>query len=1051
VTWLPQAYPLALAAACAVYVLFGFHVLSLHPRHAVGRLFVLMAASMAVWAFALSLGGIAPDPDAAMVWRRVGAVGWATLFAVLLHFVLELTGRRRVLASRLAYVVLYLPAAASVYVFALRGDLAVRNSDVVATAAGWTAIAANTAANWLFFAYYAAAVLVSVAAIGRWGARSDDPAVRAQARMLTMAFVAALVLGSLTDRIANTLLTVALPQTAPLVILVPVVAFVVAMRRFGLMAAPARRQSADAGMILSDEKRAQFYRHLALAYVVGGLLNGLHYFFYDTALVPVVAFSAALHLIGLVLLITPRLPGGHARQDHVMMLVVALSIPLILFRFADAYASNIVWPVPLILMSISAIFERRRMLFVLAGTTALSQVALWIRVPALTVDVGAVDHAARLTLYGIGFVLAYYMNGVYMRRLAANEEQVVLQRTISRISGEFVTVSAANLPDKLSSLVAATGAACRADRAYLFTFDHEHGTMTYTDEWCAPGVEPGLPEGAEFALDGFPWWMRQLEGGEALHVADVAALPPEAAAEREALESQHIRALLSVPVWHRGSLYGFLGLDDVGSGPSWHGAHRGMLRVLANLTSDALGKVEAEAEIHRMAYLDPVTGLPNRTLLRDRLEQALPLAARSEALVGVMLIDLDAFKAVNDTVGHEAGDELLRRLAERLAGRVRRYDTVARFGGDEFVIVVPQVERPDDLHIVADHVMAAFGEPFVIQGQEFFLTASAGVAVFPADGDDADTLIKNADLAMYAAKARGKNRHVFCTPELKDDVQQRMRLINALYRAQERGEFVLHYQPQVSVADGRIVGVEALLRWRHPELGLVSPGVFIPLAEQTGLIHAIGEWVLREACRQSVDWRQQALPPMRMAVNLSLQQFRAHALVGIVERALRDTGMRPADLELEITESTAVDESDDVLAKLAALKALGVTVSIDDFGTDYSSLSRLAQLPIDRVKLAMQFIQGIDAGGREEAVANVIIDLARTLGMKVIAEGVETDAQLAFLRSRKCDEAQGYHFSRPMPADEIGAFLDGRLRVPQPSAVRTADAAPRTYGCTDRR
>ncbi|MDF1523243.1 MAG: diguanylate cyclase, partial [Trueperaceae bacterium] len=900
-------YPLALAAASAVYVLAGFYVLANHPRRTLGVPFVAMAASVAVWAFALSHGGIAADADAAVFWRRVGAVGWTTLFAFLLHFVLALTGQRRFLAHRLAFPVLYFPAAVSLYVFVLRGDLAARYSDVVAVGSGWTAVAANSAANWAFFAYYAATVGLAVALIGRWGARSADREVRAQARMLTWAFLAALVLGSLTDRLANAFIGIALPQAAPLVILAPIAVFAVAVLRFGRMVEPERRKVADEGRILSDEKRPRFYRHLALAYVVGGLLNGLHDHFFEIALGPVVAFSAALYLIAAVLLITPRLPGGDARHDNVLLLVVSLSIPLILFRFADAYASNIVWPVPLILMGISAIFERRRMLFVLAGTTVLTQIALWVRVPALTVDVGAVDHAARLTFYGIGFVLAYYMNGVYMRRLAANEEQVVLQRTVSRVSAEFVTVSAANLPDKLSSLVAATGAACRADRAYLFTFDHEHGTMVATDEWCAPGVDPGLPEGTEFALDEFPWWMRQLEGGGVVHVADVAALPPEAAAEREVLERQHIHALLSVPVWHRGNLYGFLGLDDVGSGPLWHEAHTDVLRVLANLTSDALGKVEAEVEIQRLAYADPVTGLANRTLLRDRLEQALPLAARSGSLVGVMLIDLDAFKEVNDTVGHGAGDELLRLLAERLAGRVRRYDTVARFGGDEFVVVVPQVARPEDVQAVAGHVMSAFGEPFVIQGQEFFVTASAGVAVYPVDGEDADTLIKNADLAMYAAKARGKHRHVFCSPELKYDVQQRMRLINALYRAQERDELVLHYQPQVSVADGRVVGVEALLRWRHPELGVVSPGVFIPLAEQTGLIHAIGEWVLGEACRQSAEWRRRGLPPMRMAVNLSVQQFRASGLVGVVERALRDTGMCPAGLELEITESMAVD------------------------------------------------------------------------------------------------------------------------------------------------
>ena len=273
---------------------------------------------------------------------------------------------------------------------------------------------------------------------------------------------------------------------------------------------------------------------------------------------------------------------------------------------------------------------------------------------------------------------------------------------------------------------------------------------------------------------------------------------------------------------------------------------------------------------------------------------------------------------------------------------------------------------------------------------------------------------------MYAAKALGKNRFATCTPEMKGEVEQRMRLIHALYRAQERGEFTLHYQPQVSLATHRIVGVEALLRWHHPELGHVPPSTFIPLLEQTGLIGSVGAWALRTACLQGIAWQAEGNAPMRVAVNLSVQQVRNPAIVEIVENALFETGMQPEYLELEITESTAIKESGDVLATLDALKALGVTISIDDFGTEYSSLERLAQMPIDRVKMAMQFVQGIGDDSRQEAIVNVIIDLARNLGLMVIAEGVETDDQLAYLEGRRCDEAQGYRFYRPMPADEIG-------------------------------
>jgi EAL domain-containing protein (putative c-di-GMP-specific phosphodiesterase class I) len=319
--------------------------------------------------------------------------------------------------------------------------------------------------------------------------------------------------------------------------------------------------------------------------------------------------------------------------------------------------------------------------------------------------------------------------------------------------------------------------------------------------------------------------------------------------------------------------------------------------------------------------------------------------------------------------------------------------------------------------------MSLFKEPMLIKDQEFFVSASGGVSVYPVDGTDIDTLIKNADLALHSAKESGKKHFTFCTPAMKRDVEHKTQLTNYLYRAQERNELILYYQPQVNVTTKKIIGAEALIRWQHPEKGLIFPSVFIPLTEQTGLINPIGQWALETACSQAKAWQNQGLPPVTMAVNLSVEQFRNPYLKDMIARTLERTGLAANYLELEITENIAIKEPDDIIRVLNDLKDLGVSISIDDFGTEYSSLSRLKQLPIDRIKIAMQFVHGISSSSKDEAITKVIINLARNLGLRVIAEGVETETQLNFLSERLCDEIQGYYFYKPMTAAEFEAAL----------------------------
>jgi len=433
---------------------------------------------------------------------------------------------------------------------------------------------------------------------------------------------------------------------------------------------------------------------------------------------------------------------------------------------------------------------------------------------------------------------------------------------------------------------------------------------------------------------------------------------------------------------------------------------------------------QTEAELHRLAYYDSLTGLPNRVLFNDRLHQALTDARRRSRLVALMLLDIDRFKIVNDTLGHEAGDCLLREIAARLQHSIRDGDTVSRLGGDEFALVFADVGNMLDVAQLAQKVLSQFAAPVAVGGREVFTGASIGIALYPADTEDADSLLKFADSAMYHAKESGRNNCQFYSQEMTSSVQARLRMETDLRRALDNHEFFLHFQPQVDARSDRITGVEALLRWRDPAGNLIAPAQFIPLAEDTGLIVPIGKWVLETACAQLKRWRDAGHVELTLSVNVASRQFRDPKFPDTVSDAITSSGIPPQALELEITESILLEHSDETLRTLNDLKRLGVTLAIDDFGTGYSSLSYLKRFPIDRVKIDQSFVRDLATDNDDLAIVRAIIALARALRLSVIAEGVETAEQLALLRHEDCHEYQGYFFAHPMDADSI----DGRLQ-----------------------
>ena len=434
-------------------------------------------------------------------------------------------------------------------------------------------------------------------------------------------------------------------------------------------------------------------------------------------------------------------------------------------------------------------------------------------------------------------------------------------------------------------------------------------------------------------------------------------------------------------------------------------------------------RAEREAQVRHQAYHDALTGLPNRAYFAERLSEAISLAGRHGHACALMFIDLDRFKIVNDSLGHQAGDELLRVAAARIRACLRDSDLLFRMGGDEFTVILPRIAAPEDAAFVARRVIGAVAEPVTLHEHEINVGATIGIAVHPTDGVTADALVKNADAAMYSAKEAGRGRHAFYSGDMNERALRRLELETALKKGFRDGEFALYYQPRLAAASRRTVALEALLRWAPPGRPVVPPGEFIPVLEDIGMMPIVGEWVLRSACAQTRLWRDEGLPPLRVSVNVSPTQFQSASFVAMVERVLRETAADPSLIELELTESTLLADTDQAIRTLAALKVLGLSVSIDDFGTGFSSLNYLRHLAVDFLKIDRSFVSDIAASARDRAVAGAIIQLAEALGIAVVAEGVETEAQAQFFAGAHCAELQGYLFCRPVPAAQIRAFL----------------------------
>ncbi|MEH2301743.1 EAL domain-containing protein [Nostoc sp.] len=576
--------------------------------------------------------------------------------------------------------------------------------------------------------------------------------------------------------------------------------------------------------------------------------------------------------------------------------------------------------------------------------------------------------------------------------------------------------------------LAVLGEAAKADRAYLFQ-NHPHPAtgeiaVSLRFEWTHSFIEPTHHhwQNQPYQASGLARWHTVLSRGEL--ISGLTQKFP--VAEQEFLIRDGIQSLILVPLRLENELWGYLGLADCTFERHWSRHEESTLLTMAASIISTQQRQQVEEKIRYQALHDLLTGLPNRLLFNELLSKTLPNATRNGESLAVIFLDLDRFKVINDTLGHTLGDQLLQSVTQRLKDLLRGGDTIARWGGDEFTILLPRVNDIEEVNQVAQRILQALEDAFHLQGHELYVTASLGIALLDDNSPDAETLIQHADAALYYAKDKGRNNYQFYSVSLSAKNPELLTLEKSLRYALERNEFTVYYQPRVNIITEEITGMEALLRWQHPEMGLVAPSVFIPLAEESGLIVPIGEWVLRTACSQNKTWQDAGLPPIMIAVNLSLKQFHQPKLVEIIAEVLEQTGLEPRFLELEITETTAIENLNFTRKVLQNLQQMGIYISIDDFGTGHSSLSRLQLLPLHNLKIDKSFIQDLTQDVKVAHIIKAIVSLGHSLGLKLTAEGVEKEEELEFLKSINCEEVQGFLLYRPLSAKIATEILESK-------------------------
>lgn len=1021
----PHVISIIFSMAAAIYIFIGIYAFYLAPRRSTNILFFAMALSLAIWSFGFSMSVAAESLSVVLFWRRFSAIGFGAFFTIMLHFFIVFTSHGVEKCRLRFYLLLYLPTIVVYLGFTYFPQLNPEQYNMIRTPLGWVNIAANNIWDIFFMAYYVIYFLTSLFLVWRWGRQSNNPSEKKSSRIIIISFLSTTIIGSTIDIFGNIIFSLHIPQLAPILIVIPALIIYYVIRRYGILNP---RNINENAILMSDQIRSIVTNYISAALVFACMISFIvHYFLLDKNDIGLTILYCFIFVFTAVII---QLVQSFVKQkplkDILISVIFALIVPILEFRYYSL-AGTTIWAFPFTIIIVSILYDQSFVQLILYVSIILTQIVMWILLPEATVTINSAHHIIRLAIFFAAIWFSNLASRIYRNKLNENAEQLGFQKITTEISTEFISVNEQNLNKKIDLALSKLGSFLISDRIYIYMFDIENDNNKDILKRYGIWVDEDLQDMKDLekviSIDNYPRLIKRIQVGNIITLSNIEDPLSSIGGELAYFLGSSKKAFVAMPIIIKNKVYGFLGMDCKAMNKRWPETQLDFLKIISLIFSATFERIQQEQEIIELAYFDHLTKLPNRFLFRDRVSQLICLSGRTSDTLAVVFLDIDAFKSINDIVGHDGGDKLIINLSKQLTATLRKTDTIARFGSDEFLILLTNLSSTDVIKGIVEKILHVFDKSFLIDGQEFFVTASAGISVYPYDGMDADTLIKNANLAMYKSKELGNNHYMFCTKDMKEEVLYKMRLTNNLFRALDRNELMLYYQPQVCTKTGKIIGAEALLRWFHSDYGLILPGIFIPLAEQTGLIGSIGDWVLNEACRQCKEWHLKGLPDIHVSVNVSFLQLKNPNFVQRVQEVLSEYDLDAKYLELELTESAAVRNSDYIMSVLNELKEMGITISIDDFGTEYSSLSRLSSMPIDKIKLDMQFIHSIDMSEKENAIIKSIIELSHILGLSVVAEGVETEPQLNFLKEHHNDVVQGYYFYRPLPPDDFEDVL----------------------------
>ncbi|VDN47496.1 putative Phytochrome-like protein cph2 [Petrocella atlantisensis] len=1008
-----------------IHLFIGIYILNKNKKHHLNKILFFVTLSLAIWSFGFSMENSATSLEKALAWRRVMAVGWGSFFALLVHYIILLTGKENILFNQTRKLLFYSPSIFLILTFSLIPNIAKAQYNLSWTKLGWMNAATGGLMDVIFNLYVVVFSAVALILLIVWRDKKRSREVRKTKVIIVATLTLAVVFGVISDLVLYRSIGLEIPQLGVFFAVIPIIGTVYSINIHGLMIARQHRSYQD-DYFLNEKKHQMIFAYTSALIIIIGIVNIGVYFVSAYTLEDVLGVSGLICLAGILVMFISIYVSRLETQDKLYFFINTGLVTYLLIHYSGRLANNFIWALPVLFLLISILFNYKRFIYAISLTSLIYHAHDWAFNQGQIIDITYMDWTLQISFYILIFLSVLLVNNYLNDKLLLNQRYIINHQNLAQLSSDFITIDKNTIEKKTLELLDVANKLLDASCGHAIKYPREgqsFGESIQTSNQCH----------VEYTtLDTIKYGLGELSdsffNGEIIQIFDLENHVQQNDNFRCIVDNNRARSMILIPVTRGNDNQGHL-MFLSGKRKQWGNEEEESLIILRNILSDAWDKIDSQNNINELAYSDLLTGLSNRKMFQIHMDEILRISKRSNLQLGIMFLDLDDFKYINDTLGHDAGDELLRIIGNRIKENLRLQDIACRFGGDEFLVIIPGVASINELQSIVENIMSTFEVDVNIKNHMLKVAASAGIAVYPEDGNASETLVKHADMAMYKAKALGKNKYVFCNDSMKRETGERTKLLKDLHYALVNDELFLMFQPQVNCDKNLISGFEALVRWQHPQKGMISPGVFIPLAEQSGLIHEIGEWVLINACKQSYTWRKEGFDQHIMAVNLSVEQLKDERIIDKVTRIIGTYHMDPKYLELEVTESVAIHEEDDVIQRLAQFREMGISIAIDDFGTEYSSLSRLKRLPIDRLKLAMEFVRNVDQSEKDQAVAKVIIDLAKNMKFRLIAEGVERKEELDFLMSNGCSEFQGYYFYRPMRVDEINSFEGQEVRL----------------------